>query len=109
MPFDLSDVERLSAILARFLPQTVPHAIALTGGIAIQLHCHEAGVADRSRRIADVDFVARSIEAVAIGAAIEAGLVLWSGNCDRSARPASCTGQLAVASRERVFEILRYN
>jgi hypothetical protein len=64
-PFDRDDEERLAATLARFLPHTNRSAIALTGGIAIHLHCHDAGVSSGRTRIADVDFVASSVETVA--------------------------------------------
>jgi hypothetical protein len=58
-PFAPDDEKRLSATLTRFLPHT--GAIALTGGVAIQMHCHDAGIGS-PRRIADVDFVATSID-----------------------------------------------
>jgi len=63
--FESIDVQRLSATLSRLLPHTDRSAIALTGGVAIQIHCHEAGVSCGRTAIADVDFVAGSVDAIA--------------------------------------------
>lgn len=59
------DVESLSATLSRFLPHAKASALALTGGVAIQIHCRDAGVSCGRTRIADVDFVATDVDAVA--------------------------------------------
>jgi hypothetical protein len=64
-PFDTTDVKRLAATLSRFLPHTAPSAVALTGGVAIEMHCYDAGSSSGRNRIADVDFVATSVEAIA--------------------------------------------
>jgi hypothetical protein len=64
-PFERDDLERLSVTLARFLPHVNPSAVALTGGVAIHIHCHAAGVNGGRTRIADVDFVATSVDAIA--------------------------------------------
>jgi hypothetical protein len=64
-PFERDDLERLSATLARFLPHTNRSALALTGGVAIQMHCHDTGVNSGRTQLADVDFVATSVDAVA--------------------------------------------
>lgn len=58
------DTERLARTLDRFLPHTVRSAIALTGGIAIELHCRNTGRSSGRKQIADVDFVATSVTAI---------------------------------------------
>jgi hypothetical protein len=72
--FDAEDLQHLAATLDRFLPHVDPSAIALTGGVAIHLHCLEAGICSGRTRIADVDFVATSVDAVA--ASVGAGLLV---------------------------------
>jgi len=62
--FDSGEMDRLSATLARFLPHTERSAIALTGGVAIELHCRNAGRTSGRRRIADVDFVTASVDVI---------------------------------------------
>lgn len=64
-PFERDDLDRLSATLARFLPHTKHAALALTGGVAIQIHCHDAGISSGRIRIADVDFIATSVDTIA--------------------------------------------
>ena len=73
-PFDADDLQRLAATLDRFLPHVDVSAIALAGGVAIQLHCHDAGVSSGRTRIADVDFVATSVDAVS--ASVTADLLI---------------------------------
>lgn len=65
VPFDRIDLDRLSTTLARFLPYTNRSAIALTGGVAIEIHCSDAGVSSGRTRVADLDFVAVSVKTIA--------------------------------------------
>jgi len=62
--FARGDLERLSATLARFLAHIAVDSMALTGGVAIQIHSHSAGVSSGRTRIADLDFVATSVDAI---------------------------------------------
>jgi hypothetical protein len=63
-PFDAVEQDRLAATFARLLPHADRLAIALTGGVAIQLHCHDARIASGRIAVADVDFVAASVHAI---------------------------------------------
>src|SRR5215472_16271374 len=65
MPFEPPDLERLSASFSRLLPHADLTALALTGGVAIEIHCREAATTSGRMRIADVDFVAASVDAIA--------------------------------------------
>jgi hypothetical protein len=59
-----ADLQRLGATLDRFLAHVDASAIALTGGVAIELLCQDAGVSSGRARLTDVDFVATSVDAV---------------------------------------------
>jgi hypothetical protein len=63
-PFEPAEIERLSSSLGRLLPHANLARIALTGGVAIQLHCHHAGCPPARTVVADVDFVATDVTAV---------------------------------------------
>jgi hypothetical protein len=62
--FSDAEVRRLSACLARLLPHLRHEHVAMTGGVAIQLGLADLGRAGSRRAIADLDFVARSVDAV---------------------------------------------
>lgn len=65
-PFERRELERLSAALSGFLPHTNLVRIALTGGVAVQLHCHRAGWPPARTMVADADFVAADVTAVSL-------------------------------------------
>lgn len=60
-----ADMHRLRSCLSRFLPHVERGNVALTGGVAIELHLAEAGQRCRRERIADLDFVSSTMGAVA--------------------------------------------
>jgi hypothetical protein len=59
---DAAELARLEGCLARLLPHLDADDVALTGGVAIELHL---GGASRRRSVADVDLVAGRLDAVA--------------------------------------------
>jgi hypothetical protein len=67
MRWDESLTGRLSGTLSRFLPHVDKEDIALTGGVAIDLHLSAAGLAATRHDIADLDFVARQSSSVSPG------------------------------------------
>jgi hypothetical protein len=62
--FSTIDADRLSVCLGRLTPHLQLSAVALTGGIAMQVGLTGLGHASGRNRIADLDFVATSLEAV---------------------------------------------
>jgi len=62
--FSDSEVDRLSACLARLMPHLRRDDVAVTGGVAIQLGMAELGRAGSRGVIADLDLVAGSVDAV---------------------------------------------
>jgi hypothetical protein len=67
MRWDEGLTQRLSGTLTRFLPHVKRAAIALTGGVAIDLHLTAAGLPRTRNGIADLDFVAGNVTAVSPG------------------------------------------
>ena len=63
--FPASELERLSRCLERLMPHVRQSELAITGGVAIQFGLAEAGYAGRRTAIADLDCVARSVDAIA--------------------------------------------
>lgn len=63
-PFESTERDRLSQTLSRLLPHLNLSAVALTGGVAIQLHCHQAGWPPARVMVADLDFVAVDVDAL---------------------------------------------
>lgn len=64
-----SEMDRLSACLARLLPHLRQDDIAITGGVAIQFGMAELGREGSREAIADLDLVAGSLDAVAASVA----------------------------------------
>lgn len=64
MGFNSFETERLRGCLARLLPHVRRDELALTGGVALELHLAAAGMPSRRRAIADLDLVARRLESV---------------------------------------------
>ncbi len=60
----LVELQRLRDCLARLVPHLDGEEVALTGGLAVELHLAAAGQPSLRGRIADLDFVARSMDAV---------------------------------------------
>lgn len=60
-----TDAQRLSSCLSRLLPHLDRHSVALTGGVAIELHLAAAAKHGRRERIADVDFMASRLDVIA--------------------------------------------
>jgi hypothetical protein len=71
MLWDESLTRRLSGTLSRFLPHVNKEDMALTGGVAIDLHLSAAGLPATRNGIADVDFVAGHVSAVSPGVALD--------------------------------------
>ena len=63
--FPASELERLSRCLDKLMPHVRQSDVAITGGVAIQLRLAEVGYAGRRSAIADLDCVARSLDAIA--------------------------------------------
>jgi hypothetical protein len=63
--FSPSEMQRLSGCLTRLMPHLRSDEIALTGGVAIQLGLAALGRAGSRAVIADLDFVATRLDAVA--------------------------------------------
>lgn len=66
MPSSLceSALERLATCLERLMPHLLQNDVAITGGVAIQFGMAETGCTGSRRTLADLDFVASSVEAV---------------------------------------------
>jgi hypothetical protein len=62
--FGDSELQRLSACIARLLPHLRHDEVAVTGGVAIQLGMADLGRAGLRATIADLDMVASSVDAV---------------------------------------------
>ena len=62
--FPHGEMERLSACLARLLPNLRENDVAITGGVAIQIGMAELGRQGSRETIADLDMVAGSLDAV---------------------------------------------
>ncbi len=60
-----SETQRLGSCLSRLMPHCDQDAVALTGGVALELHLAAAFRPSRRHHIADVDFVARELDAIA--------------------------------------------
>ena len=67
--FSDSEMERLSACVARLMPHLHCDDVAITGGVAIQLGMAELRLAGSRAVIADLDLVASSIDTVLPGVA----------------------------------------
>ncbi len=63
--FTASEMERLEVCLARLVPHLDTDDVALTGGVAVELHLAAARRPGRRDVIGDLDFVARRMDAVA--------------------------------------------
>ena len=63
-PFAVNSRERLSTCLDRLLPHVRRSDLAVTGGVAIQVHLAAAGHAGRRTGIADLDLIASAVDAV---------------------------------------------
>ena len=62
--FPPAEIERLSACLARLLPNLRENDVAITGGVAIQIGMAQLGREGSREAIADLDMVADSLGAV---------------------------------------------
>ena len=62
-----TELERLSGCLGRLLPHVQQDAVAITGGVAIQLGMAALGVQGPRQAIADLDLVAASIGSITAG------------------------------------------
>ena len=60
------DEPRLARLLARLLPHLDADNVAITGGIAVELHLRAAGKPPLRDHLADVDLVVRRMDAVAV-------------------------------------------
>jgi hypothetical protein len=69
MLWEASLAPRLSGTLTRFLPHVRQAEIALSGGVAIDLHLSAAGLPPTRNGIADLDFVAGNVTVVSPGVA----------------------------------------
>jgi hypothetical protein len=74
MLWDQGLTRRLSGALSRFLPHVNRAEMALTGGVAIDLHLSAAGLPAIRNVIADLDFVAVHVSAVSPTVAARAGV-----------------------------------
>ena len=61
----VSDTQRLRSCLSRFLPHVDRERLALTGGVAIELHLAGSGRRGRRECLADLDFVASQLDVIA--------------------------------------------
>jgi hypothetical protein len=64
MNFDECQTRRLGCCLTRLLPHVDDEGIALTGGVAIEVHLAARGLRRQQQVVGDLDFVTRRREAV---------------------------------------------
>ena len=62
--FSRAEMDRLSTCLARLLPNLRRDAVAMTGGVAIQIGMAQLGREGKRNTIADLDMVAASLDSV---------------------------------------------